>query len=58
MKSIIEIQVNGDPFGSGFVGSQSEDNGHSWFYRGDIGARSRDFWRSYCRRNNITLRYA
>ncbi len=57
MRDIISIQTNGDPYGYGFVGSQSHDNGHSWFYRGDIGAQPRWWWRSYCRKNNYILRY-
>ena len=57
-RTIIEIQVNGDPYGRGFVGSESRDNGHSWIYRGDVGAMSRDWWRYYCRRNGFVLRYA
>jgi len=57
-RDIIEIQTNGDPYGNGFVASHSCDNGHSWVYRGDIGARSREFWRNYCRKNDYILRYA
>lgn len=57
MKTIIEIYVDGDPYGSGFQGSQSDDGGHSWFYRGDIGAMPRLWWRAYCRKCNFTLRY-
>ena len=56
MKPTIQLTHNGDPYGSGFVGSQSTDDGISWFYRGDIGARSRNFWRRYCQRLHITLR--
>src|SRR3990167_10826800 len=58
VRDIIEIQPNGDPYGSGFTGIESTDNGQSWFYRGDIGARPRWWWRNYCRRENIILRYA
>ena len=58
MKTIIEIQGNGDPYGSGFVGSESRDGGASWFYRGDVGAQPRSWWRWYCRRNGYTLREA
>jgi hypothetical protein len=57
IKIIISIQINGDPYGGGFVGSESKDGGTNWFYRGDVGARSREFWRTYCRRNGYTLRY-
>ena len=56
-RTIIEIQPTGDPYGRGFTGSQSDDNGHSWYYRGDIGAQTREFWRYYCRKNNYILRY-
>lgn len=57
-RDIIEIQVNGDPYSGGYVGSHSCDNGNSWIYRGDIGARSREFWRNYCRNHKYILRYA
>ena len=56
-RTIIEIYPNGDPYGSGFEASESTDGGNSWFYRGDVGARTREFWRNYCRKNNCTLRY-
>ena len=56
-RDIIEIRPNGDPFGSGFVGCQSVDGGESWTYRGDIGARPRDWWRAYARREGAILRY-
>ena len=55
-KMIIEIHPNGDPFGRGFTGSQSDDGGLSWYYRGDIGAMPRRWWRAYCRLNYYTLR--
>jgi len=55
-RKIIELQHNGDPYGRGFVGSESPDNGNSWFYRGDIGAQSRAWWRYYCWKNNYILR--
>jgi hypothetical protein len=56
MKAIIELQHNGDPYGSGFTGSESTDGGESWFYRGDVGAMPRWWWRNYCRRTNKILR--
>jgi hypothetical protein len=56
MKRILELEHNGDPYGSGFVASESVDNGHSWFYRGDIGPMPRSFWRAYAKRNGYTLR--
>ncbi len=55
-RTILEIYQNGDPYGRGFCGSQSEDGGRSWFYRGDVGARSRAWWRRYCRQNDYILR--
>lgn len=55
-KPILELQCNGDPYGRGFVASESRDNGDSWFYRGDLGAMPRSFWRAYARRNGYTLR--
>ena len=57
MRDIIEIHPNGDPYGKGFVGSESTDNGLTWFYRGDIGARPRDWWRFYARKEGAILRY-
>lgn len=56
-RTIIAIRPNGDPFGNGYEGIQSEDGGDSWFYRGDIGARPRAWWRAYARRENAILRY-
>ena len=56
-KHIIEIYPNGDPYGKGFQGRESTDGGKSWFYLGNIGAAPRSFWRLYCRKNNIVLRY-
>ena len=55
-RKIIELQHNGDPYERGFAGSESPDNGNSWFCRGDIGAQSRAWWRYYCRKNNYVLR--
>lgn len=55
-KPIIELEPNGDPFGHGFVGSQSDDGGESWFYRGDIGPQTRAWWRSYAQRHGYKLR--
>jgi len=34
---IIPLEFSGSPYGRGFVGLDSEDNGASWVYRGDIG---------------------
>lgn len=53
---IIELNVNGDPYGRGYTGSESVDNGKTWYYRGDVGAMPRSWWRNYCRKNNIILR--
>ena len=62
MKPIIEIEPNGDPYGSGYTGveytSQAEYNTGIGVYRGDIGARPRAWWRSYCFENGYILRYA
>jgi hypothetical protein len=56
MKTIIELSHNGDPYGKGFWGSQSDDGGKSWVFRGDVGAMPRQWWRWYARKNNFTLR--
>jgi hypothetical protein len=53
---VIELRHNGDPYGTGFVGSESRDGGVTWVYRGDAGARSRDWWRVEARRLGATLR--
>jgi hypothetical protein len=55
-KPILLLSVNGDPHGRGYVASESTDGGDSWFYRGDLGARSRAWWRAYARANDYTLR--
>jgi len=54
---IIEIHKNGDPYGKGYTGIESTDGGTSWFFRGDIGAMPRLWWRNYCMRQHIILRY-
>ena len=57
---IIEISINGDPYGSGFVGTEYKDEAECetgiGVYRGDVGARPREWWRDYCRRNGYILR--
>lgn len=55
---ILELSHNGDPYGRGFTASESKDNGRSWFYRGDVGARSRAWWRYYARKQGYVLREA
>lgn len=55
-RPILELSHNGDPYGSGFTATESSDGGHTWYYRGDIGAAPRRFWRGYARRNGYTLR--
>jgi hypothetical protein len=57
-RPILWLDHNGDPYGTGFTASESTDGGKSWFYRGDIGAQSRAWWRHYARRNGYTLREA
>lgn len=56
LRPIIELTHNGDPYGRGFTASESTDGGKSWFYRGDIGAAPRHWWRWYCRRTYSVLR--
>jgi hypothetical protein len=56
VRPILELSENGDPFGSGYTASESTDGGVTWYYRGDIGARPRSFWRDYARRNGKILR--
>lgn len=57
-RPVIELTHNGDPYGKGFVASESHNDGGSWYYRGDIGARSRTWWRGYCRTHGYRLREA
>ena len=54
--NIIEIQENGDLFGKGYTGTQTDNRGGIWWYRGDIGAKSRRWWREYAKKNDIVLR--
>lgn len=56
VRPIIQLDWNGDPYGSGFTGSQN--NGDGWFYRGDIGAMPRAWWRGYAWRMGFILREA
>lgn len=55
---IVEIQPNGDPYGRGFTATETHDGGESWFYRGDIGAQPREWWRRHCRLTGKRLRLA
>jgi hypothetical protein len=55
-KSILQLAHNGDPYGGGFTATQSDTDGVSWFYRGDIGPMPRSFWRRYARLHGYTLR--
>jgi len=55
-KPILELSHNGDPYGTGFVASESTDGGETWFYRGDIGAMPRSKWRHYARQHRYILR--
>lgn len=53
---IIQLSRNGDQYGDGFTGAETLDRGHRWVYRGDLGAHTRWWWRSYCRQRIIILR--
>lgn len=55
VKHYIEIRPNGDPYGSGYEGSETRDGGESWVYRGDVGAQSLSWWVDYCDREGIAL---
>lgn len=55
-RPVVQLRPNGDYCGRGFTGSQSTDGGRSWYYRGDIGARPRWWWRGYCGRLGFALR--
>lgn len=54
---IIAIQPTGDPYGRGFEAIESRDGGASWFFRGDAGAQTREYWRREARRVGAILRY-
>lgn len=58
---IIEITPNGDPFGSGFVGTEYQDQTEYesgiGIHRGDLGVKPRRFWRLYCKQFGYILRY-
>lgn len=51
-RPILELSPNG----RGFTASETRDAGHTWIYRGDIGAQPRAWWRAYARRNGFKLR--
>ena len=57
IQPVLELSLNGDPFGSGFTACESYDD-ETWFYRGDIGAKPRRWWRDYARRYGYRLREA
>lgn len=57
-RPILELVHNGDPFGGGFTARESKDDGETWFHRGGIGARTRQWWRQYARRHGYRLREA
>ena len=57
-RPILELSINGDPYGGGFTAIESTDRGASWYYRGDIGAMPREWWRNYAWKHNAILRYA
>lgn len=60
-RRIIEIQVNGDPYGGGYVGTEYANKAEYatgiGVHRGDLGAMGREDWRIYCRANLFILRY-
>lgn len=52
----IALSHNGDPYGRGFTGTMLETrDATTGIYRGDIGARSRAWWRRYARLERYTL---
>lgn len=56
LKVVLELRSNGDPYGRGYVASESRDGGLTWVYRGDVGAASREWWRREARRIGAQLR--
>lgn len=56
MKTLV-LEHNGDPYGGGFTATEMESPTDRYgIYRGDIGARSRQWWRDYARRNGYKLK--
>ena len=55
-RTILELHHNDDPYGRGFVACESRDCGQTWHYRGDVGARSRAWWRQEARQLGAILR--
>ena len=53
-KAKIWLNHNGDPYGRGFTGYEAADDGRT-FYRGDLGAQTRAWWRAYARANGYEL---
>lgn len=52
----IQLEPNGDPYGRGFVGTLlSSNNATVGPYMGDVGAKSRQWWRNYARKNDYKL---
>lgn len=56
LKVVLELRSNGDPYGRGYVASESRDGGVTWVYRGDVGAASREWWRREAKRIGAQLR--
>ena len=53
---LLELSVNGDPYGSGYTASEYDVKTDGWFYRGDIGAQTRAWWRRYAKKHGFKLR--
>lgn len=52
----LHLDYNGDSFGRGFVAMETKKrNETTGIFRGDIGARSRNFWRNYAKKNGYKL---
>ncbi len=54
---LLVLEPNGDPYGKGFVAHEypSWPNRELSYYRGDLGAQSREWFRRYAKKNNFRL---
>lgn len=55
-RTVLTLVPNGDPFGTGYVAYESVKSVGRDYYRGDLGARTRNYWREVARRSNAILR--
>lgn len=55
-RKILRLERNGDPFGKGFVGTLFDSpDAEFGVYQGQLGAQSRQYWRTVAARNGYKL---